>query len=163
MRSRRPEVAFINVALPVQPHLETMKSAETADRLDAQSTGERRDHPRYPAELRVQLIRSDTVPLTLKTLSLSAGGMDAECDRSTAQLLAPPAGGDGRRETGRSFTARIRLPRGTPGGRALTLRAEVVEAQALDEDRYRVGLRFTFFFGRSRDLLQRFLEAPPAA
>ena len=115
---------------------------------------ERREYTRYPADLRVQLLRSDTIPIQLHTVELSEGGMHVECDRAQAQLLAPPSIGEGQQ-----FTARIMLIEPGMKRRALTLSAIVKTTQELGQDHYRVGLHFDRFFGKSRVLLDEFILA----
>ena len=115
---------------------------------------ERREFQRHPSDLRVQLIRSDTVPMQLHTVELSMGGMHVECDRAQAQLLAPPDIGDGQQ-----FTARVLLSAPGIDGRALTLSAVVKSVVELGNDRYRIGLHFEKFFGKSYRLLEDFVRA----
>ena len=116
--------------------------------------GERRAHSRHMADMRVQLLRNDTLPMQLHTVELSMGGMHVECDREQAQLLAPPDIGEGQQ-----FTARVLIS--VPGleRRTLTLTATVKTVVELGRDRYRVGLHFLRFFGKSHQLLSEFVTA----
>lgn len=121
---------------------------------DAIHNEERRAHSRHMADLRVQLIRNDTIPMQLHTTELSMGGMHIECDLKQAQLLAPPDIGEGQQ-----FTARIMV--WAPGMErcTLTLTAAVKTVVELSPDRYRVGLHFLRFFGKSHQLLSTFITA----
>lgn len=116
--------------------------------------GERRAHARHLADLHVQLIRSDTLPMRLHTVELSMGGMRVECDQAKAQLLAPPDIGEGRR-----FTARLVLSTPKLEHRTLTLSATVKSVQEVAHDHYRIGMRFLKFFGKSHALLDEFIAA----
>jgi hypothetical protein len=117
-------------------------------------TEERRSYPRHMTDLRVQLLRRDRLPMLVHTVELSLGGMHIESDRAQAQLLAPPD----TRES-QEFTARISLSAPGVERRVLTLNVVVSSSVELGEDRYRVGLCFLNFFGKSRESLADFISA----
>ena len=115
-------------------------------------TKERRADSRHSVKLSVQLIRSDTIPLQLRAVELSMGGMHIECDQAKAQLLAPPGVGEGRR-----FTTRVLLSNPDSKRRALTLSAIVKSVIETGKDHYRVSLHFVRFFGKSHNLLENYI------
>lgn len=123
-----------------------------------QTSDERRVHARHLTRLRVQLIRNDTLPQRVRTVELSKGGMHIETDRATCQLLVPPQTSP---EGVRPFTARIIPPEHDGSSHTMTVQVEVISVKELDDDLFRVGLHFTCFFGKSRELLSQMIDSLP--
>lgn len=119
---------------------------------------ERREYQRHATTLRVQMFRSDTKPLSARTASLSLGGLHIECDRHQAQLIAPP-GGSGQPAAGRQFTVRILSVPNQSESKTLTVTTDVTEIVPLADDVYRVGLRIDRFYGKSRQVLEDYLNS----
>lgn len=120
---------------------------------------ERREYRRYSAALTVQMLSSETVPLNVRTSGLSLGGMHIECDRQLAQLMVPPAGITGEQEPTRQFTARISAKTKGNSVSTITISTGPVAITEVDDDQYRVSLRFDRYYGKSRQVLEEFLNS----
>jgi hypothetical protein len=127
------------------------------EKLPASETSERRQHLRYHVELRIQVIGSNFLPMHVQTSDLSTEGMHFNCDRSTAQLLMPPSETGAPAQT-KSFTIRFKLPTGSKS-RTLTVFTQVIDTQQLQQDLYRVNMRFVRFGGKSRADLDNYLAS----
>ena len=120
--------------------------------------GDRRTDLRYPAALTVQMISSETVPINARTSGLSIGGMHIECDRQLAQLMVPPAVTEDN-GPGRQFTARISAKTNGNTAKTITIVTGAIGITAVDDDVYRVALRFEHYYGKSKQVLQEFLDS----
>lgn len=127
---------------------------------DSPKVEDRRLHVRRRAAIKVQLIGSDSLPMHMYTTDISLAGMSVDCDRQTAQHLAPP-GEPVSPAQSKQFTARFSVPISEEEDKTLTLFTKVVNVQRVAQDKYHANIRFVSFGGQSQVWLERYLETLP--
>lgn len=137
-----------------------MDKPDTSSTDGASRVEDRRLHVRRKAEIKVQLIGSDSLPMHMYTTDISLSGMSVDCDRQTAQHLAPP-GESITPAQSKQFTARFTIPVSEEEDKTLTLFTKVVNVQRVAQDKYHANIRFVSFGGQSQVWLERYLETLP--
>lgn len=127
---------------------------------DPPKVEDRRLHVRRRAAIKVQLIGSDSLPMHMYTTDISLAGMSVDCDRQTAQHLAPP-GEPITPAQSKQFTARFTVPISEDEDKTLTLFTKVINVQRAAQDKYHANIRFVSFGGQSQMWLERYLESLP--
>lgn len=120
---------------------------------------DRRQYLRFGVDLPVELILSQTQSMRVKALDISAAGMYFLCDRWDVQLVIPP---NHSLTPANPIKVTIRFQAPDIEGvdrRKMSISAEIISCVRLAENQYRVNVRFSGFWGGSKQQLQGFLDS----
>ena len=118
---------------------------------------DRRDFPRVETEHSVELVDADGGVFPTLALDLSLTGMQLLCDQPTAERIAPGGvtGEDGKPH---EFDVRVRIRLRDGGRRRLDIHCQVMSVREVQDDEYRVGVRFARFARDSYHALEAYID-----
>ncbi len=114
---------------------------------------ERRAFPRVDTEHSLQLLDADGAAFPALMLDLSLAGMQLLCDGPTALRLAGREG-----EEPREFDVRLQVTLPRHGARQLRMRCRLMTIREVQQDEFRIGVRFTQFEADSYPLLEAWID-----
>ena len=119
---------------------------------------DRRDFPRIETEHSVEIVDADGNDFPTLALDLSLTGMQLLCDHPTAERIAP--GGETRNASGapREIDVRLRIRLRESGRQKLKIRCQVMSIREVQEDEYRIGVKFMRFEGDSYHTLEAYID-----
>ena len=128
-----------------------------SDRENGSVETERRSYPRFSVEHSVELVDAAGGVFPTLTLDISLTGVQLLCDGPTAKRISP----GGEIPPGRPIKVQVRM-RLQDKRSAEPIRVQVdcnvISLRQVEEDEYRVGLKFIDFHGRSYDQLETYID-----
>lgn len=121
------------------------------------SAQDRRDFPRIETEHSVELVDADGGVFPTLALDLSLTGMQLLCDGPTAERIAP-GGETSVNGEPREFDVRLRVRLHDGGRRRLKIRCQVMSLREVQNDEYRIGLKFVRFDEDSYHTLEAYVD-----
>lgn len=121
------------------------------------AASDRRDFPRIETEHSVELVEADGAIFPTLALDLSLTGMQLLCDGPTAERIAP--GGETTVDGNpREFDVRLRIRLREGGGQRLKIGCQVMSVREVQDDEFRIGMKFTRFDGDSYHALEAYID-----
>jgi hypothetical protein len=117
----------------------------------------KRDYPRIPAHLPVELSMPDGEIIHAITVNLSPAGIQIACDRVTVNSILPLSQRRLPRNT-RQVEVRLRFPGSSGMPHIIDARCTAVFSRRVAENEYRIGLQFQGFEGEDYQKLEHFLD-----
>ena len=117
---------------------------------------DRRDFPRIETEHSVEVVDSDGGVFPTLALDLSLTGMQLLCDSPTLERLLP----GGKLPEGEPPEIDVRLRLKLLDGTRSKIRAncQIMSVREIQDDEYRIGLKFSNFFGDSYHALEAYID-----
>lgn len=116
---------------------------------------ERRQAPRYPVKLNIDIVLQDGTILPTETLNICQHGIQFVCDSDIANEIEP-RGIHNHPLDHLQLKAIATLP--VEDEQKLYAICKVVSARRLSQDEYLIGLEFSGFEKNSEKVLQRYIE-----
>ena len=117
----------------------------------------KRDYPRVPAHLPVEVSTPDGELIHAITVNLSPAGIQIACDRVTVDSILPLNQRRLPRST-REVDVRLRFPESSGMPDVINTRCTAVFSRRVAENEYRIGLHFKGFDGDDYQKLEHFLD-----
>ena len=118
----------------------------------------KRDYPRVPAHLPVEVSLPDGEVIHAVTVNLSPAGIQIACDRATVGSILPLS--QRRRPTSTTeVDVRLRFPESSGMPDVIGTRCIAIFSRRVAENEYRIGLQFQRFEGDDYQKLERFLDS----
>ncbi|TDJ21231.1 MAG: PilZ domain-containing protein [Gammaproteobacteria bacterium] len=117
----------------------------------------KRDYPRIPAHLPVELSMPDGEIIHAITVNLSPAGIQIACDRATVNSILPLSQRRLPKNT-RQVEVRLRFPESSGMPHIIDARCTAVFSRRVAENEYRIGLQFQGFEGEDYQKLEHFLD-----
>ncbi|MCK5361352.1 MAG: PilZ domain-containing protein [Gammaproteobacteria bacterium] len=117
----------------------------------------KRDYPRVPVHLPVEVSMPDGEIIHAITVNLSPAGVQIACDRVTVNSILPVSQRRLPRKT-RPVELRLRFPESSGMPHIIDARCTAVFSRRIAENEYRIGLQFQGFDGEDYQKLEHFLE-----
>ncbi len=117
----------------------------------------KRDYPRVPVHLPVEVSMPDGEIIHAITVNLSPAGVQIACDRVTVNSILPVSQRRLPRKT-RQVELRLRFPESSGMPHIIDARCTAVFSRRIAENEYRIGLQFQGFDGEDYQKLEHFLE-----
>ena len=117
----------------------------------------KRDYPRVPAHLPVEVLMPDGEIIHAITVNLSPAGIQIACDRVTVNRILPLS----QRRTPRKtpeVDVRLRFPESSGMPDVIDARCTAIFSRRVAENEYRIGLQFQRFEGDDYRKLEHFLD-----
>ncbi|NIM27808.1 MAG: hypothetical protein GWN21_15435 [Gammaproteobacteria bacterium] len=117
----------------------------------------KRDYPRVPVHLPVEVSMSDGEVIHAITVNLSPAGIQIACDRFTVNSILPLSQRRVPSES-REVDVRLRFPESSGMPDVVDVRCRAVFSRRVAENEYRIGLHFESFEGDGYRKLEHFLD-----
>ncbi|MEE8286412.1 MAG: PilZ domain-containing protein [Gammaproteobacteria bacterium] len=117
----------------------------------------KRDYPRIPAHLPVEVSMPDGEIIHAITVNLSPAGIQIACDRVTVNSILPLSQRRLPKRT-RQVDVRLRFPESSGMPDIIDARCTAVFSRRVAENEYRIGLQFQGFEGEDYQKLEHFLD-----
>jgi hypothetical protein len=117
----------------------------------------KRDYPRIPAHIPVEVSMPDGEIIHAITVNLSPAGIQIACDRETVNSILPLSQRRLPRNT-RQVAVRLRFPESSGMPDIIDARCTAVFSRRVAENEYRIGLQFQGFEGEDYQKLEHFLD-----
>jgi hypothetical protein len=117
----------------------------------------KRDYPRIPAHLAVEVSMPDGEIIHAITVNLSPAGIQIACDRVTVNSILPLSQRRLPKRT-RQVDVRLRFPESSGMPDIIDARCTAVFSRRVAENEYRIGLQFQGFEGEDYQKLEHFLD-----
>lgn len=119
---------------------------------------ERRDFPRIETEHSVELVDAQGGVFPTLALDLSLTGLQLLCDQPTAERIAPGGELADEQNQPRDFDIRLRVRLREQGRHRLQIRCRLMSVREVQQDEYRIGMKFIGFTGDSYHLLEAYVD-----
>ena len=117
----------------------------------------KRDYPRVPANLPVEVSTPDGEVIHAITVNLSPAGIQIACDRVTVNSIMPLNSRHPPKDT-RQVDVRLRFPESSGMPHVIDARCTAVFSRRVAENEYRIGLQFLSFHGDDYRKLEHFVD-----
>jgi hypothetical protein len=117
----------------------------------------KRDYPRVPAHLPVEVSIPGGEVIHAITVNLSPAGIQIACDRVTVNSVLPVSQRRLPKRT-REVAVRLRFPEFSGMPDTIDARCTAVFSRRVAENEYRIGLQFLGFEGEDYQKLEHYLE-----
>jgi hypothetical protein len=117
----------------------------------------KRDYPRIPAHIPVEVSMPDGEIIHAITVNLSPAGIQIACNRETVNSILPLSQRRLPRNT-RQVAVRLRFPESSGMPDIIDARCTAVFSRRVAENEYRIGLQFQGFEGEDYQKLEHFLD-----
>jgi hypothetical protein len=117
----------------------------------------RREFPRVETEFLVEIVQPNGKLVPAGAVNISQAGLQLACDRPTAERIVKEA-----RQVGQGHPAetdvKFALPFADGARRPVEAHCQIIWSKKVEENSYRIGIRFLDVTGQGDDALTRFIE-----